>query len=412
MSILRNTAWNFAGYILPTIITIPALGYLSRVLGFELFGIFTLSLALFGYASIFDAGLTRAVIREVSYYRNNFHEKLKIIATSTIVVSFLGFIGMLIILCLDKKWPIWLNVSEGFYTDLQDSMKLLAVMVPVFLIGQIWLAILEGEERFANLNLQKTITGSVQGGLPALFVHFSPTLMSAISGLLIGRLLVMFLAIYTSRKILFSMRFNIDFIVLKRLISFGGWITLSNIISPVMSYFDRFIASNMLGASHIAAYTAPSELISRLSMAPGALSRVIFPKLVACDKEERNKIKTKSFYIMALPILGLSIIVGVWADKWLTMWLGSSFSNTSPLILQILLVGFFFNSLALISFSSLQAKGLSNVTAFVHAIEVIPYLLALFYGIKEFGMIGVAVCWTIRVSLDFLLMFFLDKKFE
>jgi len=115
---------------------------------------------------------------------------------------------------------------------------------------------------------------------------------------------------------------------------------------------------------------------------------------------------------MALPILGLSIIVGVWADKWLTMWLGSSFSNTSPLILQILLVGFFFNSLALISFSSLQAKGLSNVTAFVHAIEVIPYLLALFYGIKEFGMIGVAVCWTIRVSLDFLLMFFLDKKFE
>ena len=80
MSILRNTAWNFAGYILPTIITIPALGYLSRVLGFELFGIFTLSLALFGYASIFDAGLTRAVIREVSYYRNNFHEKLKIIA--------------------------------------------------------------------------------------------------------------------------------------------------------------------------------------------------------------------------------------------------------------------------------------------------------------------------------------------
>ena len=60
MSILRNTAWNFAGYILPTIITIPALGYLSRVLGFELFGIFTLSLALFGYASIFDAEIGRA----------------------------------------------------------------------------------------------------------------------------------------------------------------------------------------------------------------------------------------------------------------------------------------------------------------------------------------------------------------
>lgn len=412
MSILRNTAWNFVGYILPTIITIPALGFLSRTLGFELFGIFTLSLALFGYASIFDAGLTRAVIREVSYYRNNVNEKLKIIATSTIVVSVLGCIGMLIVLSLNEKWPIWLNVSENFYTDLQNSMKLLAVMVPVFLIGQIWLAILEGEERFANLNLQKTITGSVQGGLPALLVYFSPTLMSAITGLLIGRLLVMFLAIYTSRQMLFNMRFNVDITVLKRLISFGGWITLSNIISPVMSYFDRFIASNILGASHIAAYTAPSELISRLSMAPGALSRVIFPKLVACDREERHKVKVRSFYIMSLPIFFLCIIIGAWAETWLTMWLGNGFANTSPLVLQILLVGFFFNSLALISFSSLQAKGFSNVTAFVHAIEVVPYLLSLLYGIKEFGIIGIAICWSVRMFIDFWLMLILDKKFE
>lgn len=412
MSILRNTAWNFSGYVFPTIITFPALGYLSRVLGFELFGIFTLSLALFGYASIFDAGLTRAVIREVSFYRDNFNEKLKIVTTSTIVVTILGSVGMLVTLSLNEKWPIWLNVSTNYSADLQNSMELLAVMIPIFLVGQIWLAILEGEERFAELNLQKTFTGSVQGGMPALLVFFEPTLLSAIYGLLIGRFLVILLAAYASRKIIFNMNLNLDLVVLKRLMVFGGWITLSNIISPVMNYFDRFLSSNILGASHIASYTAPSELISRLSMAPGALSRVIFPRLVSCNQKERKEIKYKSFCIMAMSVFSLCIVVGVWAEKWLTIWLGSGFTELSPMVLQILLVGFFFNSLALINFSSLQAKGYSNLTAIIHMIEVLPYLAALFYGIKTFGILGVAVCWSLRMAIDFLLLFYFDKKFE
>lgn len=75
MSIIRNSVWNIAGYIVPAVITIPALGILGRVLGAETFGIFTLALAIVGYASIFDVGLSRAVIREVSLFREDYEEK-------------------------------------------------------------------------------------------------------------------------------------------------------------------------------------------------------------------------------------------------------------------------------------------------------------------------------------------------
>lgn len=77
MSLFKNTLWNISGYIVPSLIAIPSLGILARTLGTTQFGIFTLSLAIVGYASIFDAGLTRAIVREISVNRYNEVEKIR-----------------------------------------------------------------------------------------------------------------------------------------------------------------------------------------------------------------------------------------------------------------------------------------------------------------------------------------------
>uniref|UniRef100_UPI00124F8D50 oligosaccharide flippase family protein n=1 Tax=Acinetobacter ursingii TaxID=108980 RepID=UPI00124F8D50 len=64
MSLIKNSVYNIAGFIVPTLVAIPTLGILARQLGVEKFGLFTLAFAVVGYASIFDGGVTRAVIRE------------------------------------------------------------------------------------------------------------------------------------------------------------------------------------------------------------------------------------------------------------------------------------------------------------------------------------------------------------
>lgn len=73
------------------------------------------------------------------------------------------------------------------------------------------------------------------------------------------------------------------------LIRYGGWITISNIISPVMSYFDRFIVSYLSGAHVVAFYSAPAEAVSRLSIIPAALSRAVFPKLSSAKNDNEKK---------------------------------------------------------------------------------------------------------------------------
>ena len=71
MKIAKNSFFNIAGYIIPGILSIPILGYMARELGIEEFGLFTIILALVGYASIFDVGITRSVIREIAIFKNN-----------------------------------------------------------------------------------------------------------------------------------------------------------------------------------------------------------------------------------------------------------------------------------------------------------------------------------------------------
>ena len=90
MKIAKNSFFNIAGYIIPGILSIPILGYMARELGIEEFGLFTIILALVGYASIFDVGITRSVIREIAIFKNNEEEVLKIISTSALLVLILG----------------------------------------------------------------------------------------------------------------------------------------------------------------------------------------------------------------------------------------------------------------------------------------------------------------------------------
>ncbi|MCC2946192.1 polysaccharide biosynthesis C-terminal domain-containing protein, partial [Citrobacter freundii] len=71
-------------------------------------------------------------------------------------------------------------------------------------------------------------------------------------------------------------------------------------------------------------------------------------------------------------------------------------------------VGYFFNSLAQIPFTSIQALGKAKITAIIHVFEVLPYLLLLYFCVVNYGIIGAAVAWTIRVTIDCFLLFIIN----
>ncbi|HCO0782221.1 TPA: oligosaccharide flippase family protein, partial [Escherichia coli] len=188
-------------------------------------------------------------------------------------------------------------------------------------------------------------------------------------------------------------------------LSYGGWVSVSNIISPLILYCDRFILSNMLGAKNVAFYTAPSEIVNRISIFPNAISRVLFPLFShSLNKGEATRqlrhgylLVGSSAFLIILPFLMFPSFI-------LDMWIGTEYGTNSVTILLILLFGMFVNSVAQVTFAEIQAKGYFKATAIIHIIELVPYFCFLYFAIKYYGVIGVAVASTFRVIVDMALL--------
>ena len=411
MSIIKNSIWNLVGYVIPSLVAIPALGYMAHKLGPELFGIYTIAIAVVGYAGIFDMGLTRAITREIAIYRNNSAERKKIIASATVFLLALSTLGGCLVLIFSASIVHFLNITAADFVDINNSFKLLALTIPIFLLNQLWIAILEGDEKFKAVNIQKSFSSTFIAGMPALFVIFDGTLLSAIAGLLISRIISLLIAFLLVRNEIVQSGMRLDLVTFTRLIFFGGRITVSNIISPAMVYFDRFIISNMLGARHVAYYSGPSEAIARLGILPAAVGRAIFPKLsCAGHKDELKRNMTVSWLLMFAVCAPVVIIGIVFAENILHLWLGTSYAAHSKNILIILLVGFLFNALAQVPFTAIQSAGKAKITALLHCVEIIPYFVMLYFFVQHYGLIGVAFAWSIRVIVDWIILTIISQS--
>ena len=78
--------------------------------------------------------------------------------------------------------------------------------------------------------------------------------------------------------------------------------------------------------------------------------------------------------------------------------------NNAP-VLQWLAVGVFINCLAQVPFVLLQAAGRPDATAKLHMCELPFYLAALFALVHWRGVVGAAIAWTLRVTIDAILLY-------
>ncbi len=156
---------------------------------------------------------------------------------------------------------------------------LLAVSVPLVIITSGLRGVLEAYQRFGHLNLINSVLGSFTYVGPLLVLPYTRSLVAVIGLLLFGRLvmllayLILCLRTVPGLRTWPAMRSGL----IGPLLRFGGWMTLSNIISPLMVSFDRFVIGATVSMAAVAYYATPFEVVTKLWIIPGALVSVLFP---------------------------------------------------------------------------------------------------------------------------------------
>lgn len=190
--------------------------------------------------------------------------------------------------------------------------------------------------------------------------------------------------------------------------------SVSNAVSPLMVYVDRFLIGNLLSIVAVAYYATPYEVATKLLIVPSALVGVLFPAFstaMASDRSRGAMLYRRAVKYAGIFIFPISFLIIVFSQDMLQVWLGREFAVHSTRVLQILSVGVLANGLAMIPFALIQGTGRADITGKLHMLELPFYMFAVWYLTVHNGITGTAIAWLLRVTVDCILLFILADGF-
>jgi O-antigen/teichoic acid export membrane protein len=414
----RSTIWNMIGQVLPMAVGIVSVPPLVRLLGVDRFGLLSLAWIVVGYFSLFDLGMGRALTKLVAdkLGANNEQHIPPLVWTSLFLLLLVGVGGGLVTWAI-SPWLVHsaLKIPQGLQAETLLSFELLATSIPVVTVTSGLRGILEAQQRFGVLSFIRVPTSAFSFVGPLLVLPFSHSLVPVIIILIVGRVigcaahLVACLHFMPALRHSFALR-RADVLPLAR---FGGWMTVSNVVSPVMGSMDRFLISGLLSVSAVAYYTAPFDVLSRFTFIPWSVGSVLFPALAVSliqDPDRTELLARRGVKYIFLAMFPIILITITFAPEALRLWLGAAFAHNSESVLRVLALGVFVNSVTYVPFALIQGAGRPSVTATIHLAELPLYLVAAWVLTKYLGIEGTAIACTGRIVLDAVLLFFFAHR--
>lgn len=407
-----GAAINFLGLFLPLLLGFFSVPLIIERLGVERFGTLTLVWALIGYFSLLDFGISRALTKRIAEVVNL--EAIGRIVRPGLILMF--GIGVLAGISLGGGYLLVDAMSlVPFDQELRNSVYMIAFSMPLVLVSLGQRGILEGRQQFAVANVGRVVLGVATFGMPIPLLNLHQGLDVLVAALVAGRVVVLLLQGWACRNDLRAgLHAAYDHQEMVALLRFGGWMTVSNLVSPLMVFLDRFLIGASSYAPILAYYTTPFEIVTRLLIVPGAVTTALFPRLAKWGQNKsylaaQGMIRGMglNFLLLVPMVLGLQLFSG----DLLQIWLGAEFAVRGALPMQLLAWGVLLNSLAAFPFAFLQGMGKPRWIALLHIVELPLYILLLFVLMQRWGIPGVAVAWLIRVGLDAMMLVVLSARY-
>ena len=403
----RGAAWNLVGLLLPLLVAVACIPLLIREIGLERFGFIALAWVLVGYASLLDLGIGRALVRTVSARLAAADPRGAADSASAGLSFLLGF-GLLLGVAMAVAAPLLvrtvLRAPEALAEEAFGATWLLACSLPFVMLSGGYAGVLTAHQAFKPLNLVRAFFGVLSYVLPlaaALAGHGQlPTLVASILLLRVLGCAVFALACRRHCGWHWQLRWPRSEII-HELLALGGWMSVSNVIGPLLTSMDRLLIGALVPLRSVGLYSAPYDLLSRLMVIPYAVVAAVFPSVTSVlpGAPARQALSELSRWLH-LSMFPLLFAVMALAHPAMALWLGDESGGQAAWVLQILVPGIYLNTLAQGPATLIQAAGRPRDMALLHLLELPVFLLLLWTLTAQLGIVGTAAAATLRFALD------------
>jgi O-antigen/teichoic acid export membrane protein len=417
---ISNTSYNFLSQIWFIVLNLAVTPYIVHKLGLEAYGIFAILNVLIGYFSIMDLGIGAASIKYISDYlskddRASLKELLK---TSFTLYLIIGFLGAITIIPLTGYFIIHVfHISKPLISTARTVFYIAGIGLVIHMPLIFFRSILMALQRFDILVKRNLVllTSFIAGEVLLLYFGF---------GLIHLVLLNVFIEIinvlifwHDSKKLLPELSIKPSFHIntFKTLGNFGIMKFLNQIASQAVFQLDRVLIGIFMPIAWVTYYVVPVNLSQKLMSWQGNITTVYFP--LACEliaKNEKEKLillytkLTKYIFILVLP---LALILFVFSNTILELWMHGDFAAKSGITLKILSVSYLFTVLSTVPALSADAFGKPYITTLFSVISAVINLIAAIVLIPRYGINGAAIAFAINIFGQLpLFLYYVNNK--
>ncbi len=410
-TVLQNTGWNIFGMAAPIAAALVSIPLVIRVLGPVEFGILAMGWLILGYFALFDLGLGRATTRFVAKLRASADRSRlgEVVWTSVHMHNLLGVMTCLLFVAITP----WL-VTTGFAVPPElhptafAAFYWLAASLPLIIVSGCLRGILEASNRFDAVNKIKVVASLVNYAAPLMVLPWTNDLVLIVMIICFSRILMLLaLTAYCLREVpeLRTIR-GITRTQISPLFVFGGWVTISSLVAPIIMVTDRIFIAGIFNIGSVTYYVVPYEIVTKLWIFSASLMGAMFPVMSALPAANRTEYwrlaeQSERYLIAATaPIVGLLL---VFSRELLLLWVGPDFAAQSTAVAKWLAFGVLVNVAAQAPITMVQAANRPDLIAKLQLAQLPIFIGFAWYMVHQFGSVGAAMAWACRACLEAVL---------
>jgi len=407
MNITRNALFNFAGGVLPALITLATIPIIVRSLGDAGYGLFTLITAIVGYFALIDINVTAGSVKYIAEYaaKNNRRGINQTLSFGLLVYFSIGIVGATAIF-FGATYLIHhvFEIPANLMALGEDSLHVAAFGFLFTQIQTYFQSVPQSLHRYDMTSRIEMAFGTIVplatvgiliAGFGLVEVILFRVIASAVNcvilWVIIRRLLPDLRIIWPERDIAHG------------LIEFSAFSFLSRIAALTYTYADKLIIGSVVGLKELAYYTVAATLANRVLGLTFRLSSVLFPSASALSANGET-VRLQLLYIKASRYIvfingSILILVGIFSYPILYYWMNPDFARYGALILAIVAVAQFVDSLTNIPSLINDGLGHPRVSGSFALVRACIGLIAVYGFVYLWGIQGVAWAHLISASL-------------
>lgn len=372
------------------------------ILGQGEYGLYSLSNSVISYLTLLNFGMGSAVMRYVTKARAEGRKEdiEKVVGTFTILYLVLAFIVVAIGSVISGTAGSLFShgLTDGEIDELKVLMIIMTISTAISFPVSVFSSVMVSYEKYLFrrvLDILATILAPLLS-LISLFMGYG-AIGLAIVGLIIQIIDVPVFVLYCTKSLKIHPKFaKLDTILIKEIFGFSAFVFLSMIVDMMYWATDKILIGAMIGSAAVAVYNVGGVFTTILQNMSSTISNVFTPRVTTMVvlNDTMKKLSDLLIRIGRLQYLIVSFILSgyiVFGRYFISIWAGNDYGDAF-IVSLLVMIPISVPLIQNIAYNVVLAQKKHQFRAIMYTIVAVLNVIATYFAIPYFGIIGAAAC--------------------